>query len=67
MKIYAVLGSAPLGADRISLVECNQRDVMLSFFDYGKSFVSLSSLNQAIKDKYEAQNNISSRRDSRPL
>jgi len=58
MKIYAVLGSAPLGADRISLVECEQLDVMLSFFDYGKSFVSLSSTNQAIKDKYhERQSN----------
>ena len=52
MRVFAVLGSAPLGADRLSLLECGQQDVMLSFFDYGHSYQSLLTLTQQYKEKH---------------
>ncbi len=51
MIVYAVLGSAPSAADRISIAEAGETHCLISFFDYPKSFTSLSQLNQTIQEK----------------
>ena len=52
MRIFAVLGSAPLSRDRLSLKEINQQDVLISFFDFGKGFTHLADIDQQLLDKY---------------
>lgn len=53
MRVFMTLGSAPLGADRMALAEVGTPDVLISFFDYGKAYVDLSSLTNLFKDKHE--------------
>lgn len=53
MRVFAVLGSAPLGRDRLSLKEINQRDVLISFFDYGKAFQDLASIDHQLTEKHQ--------------
>ena len=57
MRIYAVLGSAPLGADRLSFIETNEHRVLISFFDYGKSFKDLATIHPQLKAKYHDRQN----------
>ena len=34
MKVYAAIGTQPLGIDRLSLFEVGQRDILISFADF---------------------------------
>ena len=71
MRVFATLGSAPLGADRLSLVEINHPDLLLSFYDHGKGFKTLSTLAIQLREKhYERQEKYkqgSASKDSQPL
>ena len=51
MRVFAVLGSAPAAADRASVVDVGQVDLLLSFFDHPKAFTSIEGITQALKDK----------------
>lgn len=44
MRIFAVLGTAPCGTDRLSLLEIEHVDMLLSFHDYKRSYHSLHDL-----------------------
>jgi len=53
VRFFAVLGTAPLSRDRLSLKEINQRDVLISFFNYGKAFEDLASIDQQLTEKHQ--------------
>ena len=52
MIVFATMGSAPLGADRMALLEVGQAAVMLSFFDYGHAYVDFPSLLINLENKF---------------
>jgi hypothetical protein len=53
MLVYLVLGTAPLGVDRLSLLEVGHDAAMLSFCDYGSAFDTLSSLIAQLERKQD--------------
>lgn len=53
MRIYATLGSAPLGIDRMAIPKLGETNVLVSFFDYGKAFTTLGRLDEQMREKYK--------------
>lgn len=50
MKVYAVLGSAPLHMGQ-PIMACGVTEGLVSFYDYPKGFPSLRFLNEEIRKK----------------
>ena len=68
MIVFATMGSAPLGADRMALLEVGQEHVLLSFFDYGHAYVDFPSLIINLENKFHdhLDQQRSAAQDARP-